>query len=376
MIKVFIVSPGLGHIKRGIEAWNQECFNALAQVDSLDITLFKGGGNAAKKEIPLGNLPRQHQVTMQISKVFRRVERKDPYFLEQVSFFLSLLPHIYFKRPDVIYFLDVNLGTFLWRWRQFTKQNYKLLFCNGGPCLPSCFYRWNYIQQVVPMHLKTALAEGVPAEKQSLIPHGIHMSSELQMLAPREREALRQKLELPKLRPLILSVAAINKSHKRMDYVIREIASLPEPRPYVLLVGQQDDESPGIIRLANELLGSDNFQIRTVARSEVSDYYMSADAFVLGSIREGFGLVFLEAMSYGLPCLAHDYEVTHFILGREGYLGNFELPGGLSSLVSQALAESNDIAKRHLRHQTIYDRFSWEKLRPDYVELMQKCASS
>jgi len=27
-----------------------------------------------------------------------------------------------------------------------------------------------------------------------------------------------------------------------------------------------------------------------------------------------------EAMSYGLPCLAHNYDVVHYTLGEEGYL--------------------------------------------------------
>jgi hypothetical protein len=34
-----------------------------------------------------------------------------------------------------------------------------------------------------------------------------------------------------------------------MDYVIREVASLPEPRPYLLLLGQETPDSPEIIKL-------------------------------------------------------------------------------------------------------------------------------
>jgi glycosyltransferase involved in cell wall biosynthesis len=375
MIKVFIICSGLGHIKRGIESFTQEAFKALSPVESLDITLFKGGGKPDQKEIVLWNLPRQNPMTIKLSKIFKKDERRDPYFLEQFSFFLSLIPHLYIQKPDLIYFLDVNLGTLLWQWRRITKQNYKLLFCNGGPCLPTYFYRWDHVQQVVPMNLKTALDVGVIAEKQSLVPHGIHIPSEPPTLAPSEREALRRRLGLPENRPLILSVAAINKSHKRMDYVVSEIASLPEPRPYVLLLGQQDEESSEILELGNRLLGAENFQIRTVDRNEVSDYYMVADAFVLASLREGFGLVFLEAMSYGLPCLAHDYEITRFVLANQGYLANFEIPGSLAGLVSKALAETKDVSKRYLRHRTVYERFSWDKICPDYVDLILKVSS-
>lgn len=171
-------------------------------------------------------------------------------------------------------------------------------------------------------------------------------------------------------------MAAINNSHKRMNYVIREVASLSQPRPYLLLLGQQGEESAEILKLGNELLGKEHFQIRTVAYNQMADYYKIADAFVLASLSEGFGRVFLEAMSYGLPCLAHEYETPRYILGKEGYFANFELAGSLASLIPQSLAESHDISKQRRRHRTIYERFSWDQARPEYIKLFQKCVNS
>lgn len=375
MIKIFILCSGLGYIQRGYESFAQGFFEAFSQSDDLDVTLFKGKGKSSSKEIALWNISHTSKISYELSKLFKKPGRRDPYFIHQLSFFLSLLPHIYLKNPDIIYFTEPSLGTLLWHWRSLIDQKYKLLFRNGGPCKPTIFYRWDHIQQMAPTHLQTALDVGVPVEKQSLLPHSIHISSEFHILAASKRQVLRHKLGLPEKRPLILSVAAINKSYKRVDYVIHEIASMPEPRPYLLLLGQQCKESPEIIHLGNSLLGKDNFQIKTVAKNQVTDYYRIADAFVLASLYEGFGIVFLEAMSHGLPCLAHDYEITRFILGQYGYLANFQLTGNLAHLVPQALAESHDISKRYLRYKTIYERFSWDKLRPDYLKLMQECAN-
>lgn len=373
MIRVFIICSDLGHIKRGYESFTQECFEALSHEPLLDVTLFKGGGQSSDKEIALWNFPRNAPLTQQIGRITNILFGRGAYGVEQGSFFLSLLPHLYFKKPDVVYFSDENLGNMLWHWRRLTKQSYKLLFSNGGPILPSFFVRPDYVQQVVPVHLDTALKAGVPAKKQSLVPYAVDISSELQILTSNEWAALRQQLGLPEHQPLLLSVGAINRDHKRMDYVIREVASLPEPRPYLLLLGQQTPDSPEIIKLGNELLGSDNFQTRSVAQDEVKNYYQIADVFILASLGEGFGRVFLEAMCYGLPCLAHDYEVTRFVLESEGYLANFELPGSLANLISQALAEADSASHRYRRHQQAYNRFSWEKLRPDYVKLIQCC---
>lgn len=370
MIKVFLICSGLGRVKRGFESFTEECFEALSQYSCLDVTLFKGGGESCNKAITLWNLPRDAWTTIQLGKVTGR----SAYFIEQASFTFSVLPHIQREQPDVIYFSDGTVGNVLWHWRRLTKQSYKLLFSNGGPLSPP-FDRWDHVQQVAPPHLQVAIAQGVPAAKQSLVPYGINISKELQTLSNSERKALRYQLRLPEKQPVILSVGAINKSHKRMDYIIHEIASLPEPRPYLLLLGQQEAESPEIFQLGNKLLGADNFQVRTVAVNEVANYYRVADAFVLASLNEGFGRVFLEAMSHGLPCLAHDYEVARFVLRKEGYLANFELQGSLSGLIPQALVESNNESKRYLRHHSIYERFSWEKLRPAYVEMIQRVAS-
>jgi glycosyltransferase involved in cell wall biosynthesis len=391
MLKVFMPCPGLGHVRRGFESFTQECFEIISQEDCLDVTLFKGGGNSLNKEISLWNFPRKTWIALQLGKLIglltgkgeepgnvigkEKREENLAYFVEQLTFFLSFLPYVILEQPDVIYFSDVNLGSMLWYWRNLTKQRYKLLFRNGGP-LPPPFPRWDYVHQVAPIHFNLALSLGEPVEKQSLVPSGVSLSPQLHLLPPFEREALRRRLGLPEEQPLLLSVAAINKSHKRMDYVIREVASLPEPRPYLLLVGQQDFESPEILQLGNKLLGAAHFQIRTVEQNEVANYYTIADAFVLGSLTEGLPRVLLEAISYGLPCLVHDYEIARFVVEENGYLGNFELAGSLASLIPQALAEGYDMSQRHLRHRSAYDRFSWDKLRPAYVAMIQRCVAS
>ncbi|MFM6842415.1 MAG: glycosyltransferase, partial [Dolichospermum sp.] len=84
---------------------------------------------------------------------------------------------------------------------------------------------------------------------------------------------------------------------------------------------------------------------------------------------EGFGRVFVEAMSYGLPCIAHDYDVARFVLKDEGYFGNFELPGSLASLIPNVLNQNNDDSKQR-RHQSVYERFSWDKIRSKYVDMI------
>jgi 1,2-diacylglycerol 3-alpha-glucosyltransferase len=374
MIKVFLICSGSGHIHRGYESFTQECFEALSENPLLDITLFQGGPSFGRSTIQLWNLPRNHLFTKQLASQLGKFSHfGEAYFLEQASFCLSLIPHLYSRRPDVIYFSDFEVGTMLWHWRRISGLSYKLLFSNGAPNGPP-FSRVDHVQHLTPIHYRTAVDAGEAVSRHSLVPYGIKIPREYTSFSTVERNVCRQKLDLPTDRPLILSVGTINKSHKRMDYLIREIAQLPEPRPYVLLLGQFDRESEAVIQLGNQLLGTKHFQAKTVSSTEITDYYRVADLFVLSSLSEGFGRVFLEAMSLGLPCLTHDYEVTRFVLGEHGYFANFELPESLAKLVSQVLVHNNEELK-YQRHQSVYDRFSWEKLAPSYIKMIQSVAN-
>ncbi|MEA5578812.1 glycosyltransferase family 4 protein [Anabaena sp. UHCC 0451] len=372
--KVFLICSGLGHVMRGYESFASQVFQELSKESSIDITLFKGGGEAKTKEIPLWNLPRYTRTACRIAKY----TKTSSYFIEQVTFFLSLLPYIHRHKPDVIYFSDNDIGNLLAKWRSWTKQKYKLLFSNGGPVKPTepIFMNCDLIHQIAPKHFQTAMNAGIPKEKQIVIPYGAEMTPELQTLSPSEKQALRHKLGLAETIPLILSVGAISRSHKRMDYLIREVASLPKPRPYLLLLGHQDGKSSEIIELGNNLLGVDKFQAKTVAPHEVANYYKVADIFVLASLSEGLARVFLEAMSYGLPCIVHDYSVTRYAFGDQGYFGDFTQEGSLAELTKQVLSADGEKSKFDERHCFIYERFSWDKLLPNYVEMIHNLANA
>lgn len=368
MIKIFLVCPGLGNINRGYESFTRECFDALVTEPQLQVTLWKGGGKPFFNERRVWNLPRQGR----FANLLGRITRRGSYFIEQATFSLFFLPQVFLSKPDVVYFSDGNIGNWLWHWRRLTRGQYKLLFSNGGPLSPP-FPRWDFVQQVAPPHFDEAAKAGQPAEKQAVVPYGIRVEADFRILSDAERAELRKKLDLPLDRPVVVSVAALNKTHKRMDYLIREVAALPEPRPFLLMLGQSDEETPEIAALAVEKLGAPHFALKTVPADHVAEFYRAADVFVLTSLREGFGRVFLEAMAQGLPCLAHDYDVARYVLGEFGHVADFSQNGGLTTLLQQVLeGEPRELSRA--RHRDVFDRFSWEKLRPSYLAMIERCA--
>ena len=107
---------------------------------------------------------------------------------------------------------------------------------------------------------------------------------------------------LPVDRQIVISVGNVDRHHKRMDYLINEVASMPPPRPFVLILGAMDEGSPAIIAEGRQKLGDGGFAARSVPYEKVFRHYQAADCFALSSLREGFGRVYVEASMHGLPC--------------------------------------------------------------------------
>lgn len=375
-IRVLFPCTGLGREQRGFEAFTRECAAAMRARPGVEVEVLGGGGPDARAgERATWNLPRAGFA----ARALGRLAGRDPYFVEQVSFFAGMMPHLAAANPDVIYYADVNLGNACWHWRRLTGQRYRLLYYNGGPSRQP-FTRSDLVQQVSPEHYDAAIQRGESRECQLLLPHGLAIDAEWRSAGPSERERIRDSLGVPRDGRLVLSVGALNGSHKRMDFLVREVAALPTPRPHLLLLGAVSAETAGIQALAGELLGDSGFTAQALPRERVLDAYRAADLFVLASLVEGFGLAHVEALAAGLPCIAHDTATTRYIYGEEGRLADLRAPGTLTPLLAAALAASTEnaparTARARGRHAWVYRRFSWDTLAPQYAEMFRACAA-
>jgi glycosyltransferase involved in cell wall biosynthesis len=250
-------------------------------------------------------------------------------------------------------------------------MEFKIAYCNGAT-VSEGFGHLDRVQQLTPVALETVLARGADARRHVLLPLGFAIDPRANPVDAQERSALRERLRLPADRRIVLSVAALNRRIKRIDYVIEEVARMPEPRPYLLLLGQPEAETPALRELARSRLGESGHEIRSVRPTEVAGFYRASDLFVLASLGEAFGRALVEAMVQGLPCLAHDYGITRYVLGEHGLLADLSKPGALSGLLASGAALDQTSAEA--RHRFVYERFSWDRLRPAYVEFLSAAA--
>ena len=61
-----------------------------------------------------------------------------------------------------------------------------------------------------------------------------------------------------------------------------------------------------------------------ISKNSLSHYYNICDVFCMPSYFEAYGLVFIEALAFGLPCIGrNDFAMSEFITdGYNGYLVN------------------------------------------------------
>ena len=104
---------------------------------------------------------------------------------------------------------------------------------------------------------------------------------------------------------VIMCAAAWNCYHKRIDYLIEEVAKIKDPK--VKIVALWAARARSRIKLKNlaEQLLPNRVQWHTLPVEEISQALQTADVFVLPSLNELFGGVLIEAIMFGIPVIAH-----------------------------------------------------------------------
>jgi asparagine synthase (glutamine-hydrolysing) len=149
----------------------------------------------------------------------------------------------------------------------------------------------------------------------------------------------------------VLFVARLARSerYKGLDTLIEAVAQLKREGLAVKLhvVGEGDDR-PRLQAFARQQeLGEGEIRFHgRVDDPVLQAAYASARAFVMPSAKEGFGIVFLEAMRFGVPCIggAHGGTPEVFDADREGLLVEYGEVGALASLLRR-LAEDRTLSE-------------------------------
>ncbi len=125
---------------------------------------------------------------------------------------------------------------------------------------------------------------------------------------------------------LTLTRLSSKERYKGYDNVLLSIKTLKQSYPGIkyLIVGKFDEEEiKRVGKIIDELDIKQNvFLSGFVPDEELAKYFQLADVYVMPSKKEGFGIVFIEAMFYGLPVIAgnKDGSTDALLDGKMGLL--------------------------------------------------------
>ncbi len=198
--------------------------------------------------------------------------------------------------------------------------------------------------------------------------------------APGDQRGARRALELPVDVPVLLFVGRIQPL-KGPDVAVRALAALGRSDALLLIVGgasgsDGDGEVARLHALIAELGVAD--QVRFVAPQPhhiLSTYYRAADAVVVPSRSESFGLVALEAAACGVPVVASAVGglLTLVDHGDTGYLVPDRDPDLFARHLREIIDKPDHAARLGARGAQRSRRYTWSlaaaRLRRVYADL-------
>ncbi len=148
--------------------------------------------------------------------------------------------------------------------------------------------------------------------------------------------------------------------HKGIHYLIEAYKQLKTDKKLVI-VGDGSYTDDYVRELHALAAGNDNI-IFTGNQSgrDLFELYSNAYAFIQPSESEGLSIALLEAMSYGLPCLASDIAANKEALGEAGFTFKDKDISDLSARLSWLLANPQEAAQKGQEAALrIKQEFSW-----------------
>lgn len=358
MAKIALVCTGLGKVWRGYERFTRDLFDLLRE--DLDITLFKGGGKTNHRERKFPHLRHDGFVSRLLGW------SKDPYFYQLFTYALGLVPYLVRQRYALVHYSEPGLGNILYHARKRFKLGFRLLFSNGVGLSPDHCARADHIQELTDLYYAEAVRYGIPDEKLTCLPYGVHCK---QFSVRKDRGSLRKEYGIPADKIVLLSVAAINRTHKRIDYLVREMSKLDDSL-YLVVCGRLEDQS--VTELADRLIPG-RYKFITVPFEKTPEIYHLADLFVHTALEEGFCLALVEAMAAGLPVLAHNSPHFRWLIGSSEWLIDMSRPETLSARISEISRKLHDLKPALEKNRTSsLRRFNWSNLKAGYLAMYEK----
>lgn len=164
------------------------------------------------------------------------------------------------------------------------------------------------------------------------------------------------------LRPYLLFIGTVQ-PRKNVEYLVDEFARIHTQIPHNLVIAGAPGDSQSVVEQKIAQFGLTDRVILTgfISDEERHTLYRHADAFLYPSLYEGFGLVILEAMSYGVPVITGNNSSLPEAAGDAGIKVDIQTPGALAKAITDLL--QNDTLRNELitKGRSHCHSFGWDE---------------
>ena len=204
---------------------------------------------------------------------------------------------------------------------------------------------------------------GTLAERIGVVPCGVN----LEQFKPTGKENARQRLGFGDGK-IILFVGRIDPL-KGVDKLIRAIPYLQNILGLRLMIIGGGEHSQREIEQLRKLVRNLNIQdsiafVGLIKHGQLPYFYSAADACVIPSYCESFGLVALESLACGTPVVATDVGGFRSIIrqGETGYVVADNAPHHLADKIALLLSRPSTAIESALSIRASVSRFSWSNI--------------
>jgi glycosyltransferase involved in cell wall biosynthesis len=202
-------------------------------------------------------------------------------------------------------------------------------------------------------------ASGIAADKISVVPYGVHTGT--------------FKFGHPSGDgPLKVLYVGQKVARKGLRMLLRVWQQLQPANARLLLAG-------GHVRDESVLHGFENLFTETprIGTRDLVRLFQEADIFVLPSLAEGFGHVYLEALSCGVPIICTDNTGGADIIrhGESGWIIPAGDPAALADCLSWALSHRRYLREMREAARAVAEEYSWPRFREGIREVLLNPAS-
>ncbi|MEO8823365.1 MAG: asparagine synthase (glutamine-hydrolyzing) [Ginsengibacter sp.] len=214
-----------------------------------------------------------------------------------------------------------------------------------------------------------------PPEKIQILNNCLDPFLEKPIRNGKEKDLL-EKYHLTKEDTVLLTLTrlAARERYKGYDIVIESLKELRKKDPHLkyLIIGKYDEEEKQRLDFLIREAGLEAHVTFTgfVADEELAEHFNLADIYIMPSTKEGFGIVFIEAMYYNKPVIAgnKDGSVDALLNGDLGLLVN---PESLEEVSCAILKMVNDKEQFLPNKKLLMDHFSFPVYKEKWRNILE-----